>query len=120
MSYAGDTFNLCPADICQRSDGVELTRTACPVDAPRTGLKVEGFTPPRPVIDAIKAIVRAGGIDLGGIEYMTDDRDGRLVYYDVNALSNFVADARNVVGLDPFARLVDYLEVRAGFRAEAA
>ena len=41
---------------------------------------------------------------------MIDDRDGRLVYYDINALSNFVADAVNVVGFDPFARLVDYLE----------
>jgi hypothetical protein len=51
---------------------------------------------------------------VGGIEYMTDDRDGSLVYYDVNALSNFVADAPNVVGFDPFARLVDYLERRAG------
>jgi hypothetical protein len=54
------------------------------------------------------------GIDVGGIEYMTDDRDGSVVYYDVNALSNFVADAPNVVGFDPFARLVDYLEKRAG------
>jgi hypothetical protein len=116
----GDTFNICPADACQRTDGVELTRTACPVNAPRTGIKVEGYTPPRSVIDAVEAIVRVAGIDLGGVEYMTDDRDGRLVYYDVNALSNFVADARNVVGLDPFARLVDYLEVRAGYRAEAA
>jgi hypothetical protein len=111
----GDTFNLCPGDACQRTDGVELTRTACPVNAPRTGMKVEGYTPPGSVIDAVEAIVRVGGIDLGGIEYMIDDRDGRLVYYDVNALSNFVADARNVVGFDPFVRLVDYLEVRAGF-----
>src|SRR5579883_2574605 len=109
----GETFNLCPADICQRSDGVELQRSACPVDAPKTGLKVEAYTPPAEVIDACEEIVHAAGIDVGGIEYMVDDRDGRLVYYDVNALSNFVADAVNVVGFDPFARLVDYLEVRA-------
>lgn len=106
----GDTFNLCPADICQRSDGVELTRTACPVDAPRTGLRVEGYTPPDEVIGACEQIVRETEIDVGGIEYMTDDRDGRLVYYDINALSNFVADAVNVIGFDPFARLVDFLD----------
>jgi RimK-like ATP-grasp domain len=116
----GDTFNLCPADICQRSDGVELTRTACPLDAPRSGLKVEGYTPPAEVIDAIETIVQTAEIDLGGIEYMIDDRDGRLVYYDINALSNFVADAPNVIGFNPFARLVDYVERRAGFRVEAA
>ncbi len=118
----GDTFNLCPADICQRSDGVELTRTACPVDAPKTGLKVEGYTPPNEVIQACETIVREAEIDLGGIEYMIDDRDGKLVYYDINALSNFVADAVNVIGFDPFARLVDYLERRSlvGSRARQA
>jgi hypothetical protein len=109
----GDTFNLCPADICQRSDGVELTRAACPIDAPKTGLKVEGYTPPPQVIEACERIMRTAQIDVGGIEYMIDDRDGRLVYYDINALSNFVADAVNVVGFDPFVRLVDYLETRA-------
>ncbi|VTU00342.1 atp-dependent carboxylate-amine ligase : Uncharacterized protein OS=Gemmatimonas aurantiaca (strain T-27 / DSM 14586 / JCM 11422 / NBRC 100505) GN=GAU_2556 PE=4 SV=1: ATP-grasp_4 [Gemmataceae bacterium] len=109
----GESFNLCPADICQRADGVELVRSACPVNAPKTGMKVEGYTPPADVIAACERIVQTAGIDVGGIEYMTDDRDGSLVYYDVNALSNFVADAVNVVGFDPFARLVDYLEKRA-------
>ncbi|OWK40267.1 ATP-grasp domain-containing protein [Fimbriiglobus ruber] len=109
----GDTFNLCPADICQRSDGVELQRSACPIDAPKTGLKVEAFTPPDEVIADCEAIMQAAGIDVGGIEYMIDDRDGRTVYYDVNALSNFVADAVNVVGFDPFAKLVDFLELTA-------
>src|SRR5262245_36700493 len=110
----GDRFNLCPADICQRADGRELVRTACPVDAPKSGMKVEGFTPPPEVIAACESIMQTAGIDVGGIEYMIDDRDGRMVYYDINALSNFVADAVNVVGFDPFARLVEYLERRAG------
>jgi hypothetical protein len=44
---------------------------------------------------------------------MIDDRDGELLYYDINALSNFVAEAPRVVGFDPFARLVDYLEAEA-------
>jgi hypothetical protein len=109
----GDTFNLCPGDICQRTDGVELKRTACPVDAPKSGLKVEGFTPSDEVIDDCERIMREAEIDVGGIEYMIDDRDGKIVYYDINALSNFVADAVNVIGFDPFARLVDYLERRA-------
>ena len=33
---------------------------------------------------------------------------------DTNALSNFVADGPNVIGFDPFAKLVDWLEVEAG------
>ena len=110
---SGDSFNLCPADICQRADGVELVRTACPINAPKTGMKVEGYTPPPEVIAACESIMQTAGIDVGGIEYMVDDRDGKIVYYDINALSNFVADAVNVVGFDPFARLVDYLVKRA-------
>lgn len=109
----GESFNLCPADICQTSDGQALVRSACPIDAPKTGLTVEAYTPPQNVIDAIETIVQEAGIDVGGIEYMVDDRDGRLVYYDINALSNFVADARRVIGFDPHERLVDFLLAEA-------
>lgn len=113
---SGDSFNLCPADICQRADGRELARAACPADAPKTGLRVEAYTPPPDVIAACERIVQAAGIDVGGIEYLVDDRDGSVRYYDINALSNFVADPVNVVGFDPFARLADYLEQRAASR----
>lgn len=106
----GDTFNLCPADICQTTEGVELARVACPVDAPRSGLRVEAFQPPREVIRSVERITQAARIDVGGIEYIVDDRDGSLLYYDINALSNFVADATRVVGFDPHARLVDFLQ----------
>jgi glutathione synthase/RimK-type ligase-like ATP-grasp enzyme len=110
---SGDSFNLCPADICQTTDGVQLARTACPADAPRTGLQVEACTPPDEVIEAVERIARAAEIDVGGIEYIVDDRDGSLLYYDINALSNFVADAPRVIGFDPHARLADFLEEEA-------
>ncbi|HJZ80070.1 MAG TPA: hypothetical protein VKD91_06985 [Pyrinomonadaceae bacterium] len=110
---SGESFNLCPADICQTTDGVELARLACPIDAPKSGLQVEGYTPPAEVIDAVERIVQAAQIDVGGVEYIIDDRDGSLLYYDINALSNFVADAPRVIGFDPHARLVDFLEEEA-------
>jgi hypothetical protein len=106
----GETFNLCPADICQTTDGVELARVACPIDAPRSGLQVEKFRPPLDVIRSVERIAQAAQIDVGGIEYVIDDRDGSLLYYDINALSNFVADATRVIGFDPHARLVDFLQ----------
>src|SRR5262249_30108213 len=110
---AGDTFNLCPADACQTIGGVELARSTCPVDAPKSGIRVEGYTPPPEVIDAVEAIAQTAKIDVGGIEYMIDDRDGSLKFYDINGLSNFVADATRVIGFDPHARLVDFLEREA-------
>lgn len=107
----GDQFNLCPADVCQSLSGARLERSACAVDAPVNDLKVEGYEPPSDVQRAVEAITRAADIELGGVEYLIDERDGALYYYDVNALSNFVADASRVVGFDPFSRLVDWLEV---------
>jgi hypothetical protein len=109
---ATGSFDLCPADACQTTDGVELVRGACAVDAPRSGLRVEGTTPPREIIEQAENIARATKLDVGGIEYLIDDRDGRHYFYDINALSNFVADAVNVVGFDPFVPLVNYLEDR--------
>jgi glutathione synthase/RimK-type ligase-like ATP-grasp enzyme len=109
----GNNFNLCPAEICQLEDGVQALGEVCLVDAPKAGLKVEPVTPPAEVIETVERVAAAARLDLGGIEYMIDDRDGRLVYYDINALSNFVADAPRLLGFDPHARLVDFLEQEA-------
>lgn len=114
---ATGSFDLCPADACQTTGGVELVRGACAVDAPRTGLRVERTTPSTEIIAEVEAIARASRLDVGGVEYLVDDRDGQHYFYDVNALSNFVADAENVVGFDPFLRLADYLVARAGLVA---
>ena len=102
---SGEDFNLCPAELCRTEDA-----TTCLADSPKPGLRVERLTPPANVIDAVEQIVGAAGIDVGGVEYIIDDRDGRLLFYDINALSNFVADGSQILGFDPHARLVDYLE----------
>jgi hypothetical protein len=107
---SGDQFNLCPADVCQGVDGAALERAACPADAPTNELRVEGYTPPAEVIAAVERIAAEAEIEIGGVEYMIDDRDGQIYYYDVNALSNFVADGPRVLGFDPFARLADWLQ----------
>lgn len=108
------SFDLCPADACQTTNGVELVRGACAVDAPKTGLRVEGYEPPKHIISQVEAISRRAGLDVGGIEYLVDDRDGKHYFYDINALSNFVADPENVLGFNPWPKFVDYLERRAG------
>ena len=125
-------FNLCPADICHPDaavaapsagphpgGGPALAADLCPVELPKVALRVEGYTPPEEVIRDVLAIARAAHLDLGGVEYLVDDRDGRVYYYDINALSNFVTDAVRLVGFDPYAVLVDYLVARAGVREPA-
>src|SRR5215207_7878445 len=102
---APGSFNLCPADYCELpgiADGVS-----------GRGLPIERFEPPDEIVEDAKRIVAAAGIDVGGVEYLIDARDGEAYFYDVNTLSNFVANAPEVVGFDPFVDLVDLILDRA-------
>jgi glutathione synthase/RimK-type ligase-like ATP-grasp enzyme len=110
----GAGFDLCPADVCKTVGGENLQSAACPAGAAKAGLTVEAYGPPPDVIRQVERIAQAAGLDVGGIEYLESARDGRLYFYDINALSNFVADPVRVVGFDPTARLVDALVARAG------
>lgn len=101
-------FNLCPADICRTEDAF------CPAEAPKKGLRVERADPPAEAIAGALKLAELAKLDIGGIEYMIDDRSGEIVYYDINALSNFVANAPEVLGFDPTARFADYIEQRIG------
>ena len=109
----GETFDLCPADICKNTKGEELTRIACPVDAPKTGMTVEVYEAPRRNIEDVERIMQNAGIEVGGVEYVIDDSTGRLLYYDINALSNFVADPERMLGFNPYGRLADFLIAEA-------
>ena len=113
IHITGETFDLCPADICKNTRGEELTRIACPVDAPKTGMSVEVHNAPRQVIEDVERIMREAGIEVGGVEYVVDDRTGRQLYYDINALSNFVADPVRMLGFNPYGRLADFLIAEA-------
>ncbi|MEX2323765.1 MAG: hypothetical protein WEA29_08370 [Acidimicrobiia bacterium] len=106
------SFNLCPADYCELpgiADGVS-----------GRGLPIEGYEPPPDIVDQARRIVEAAGMDLGGVEYLIGAEDGHPYFYDVNALSNFVADAPTVIGFDPFVDLVDFLVDRVRLEGAGA
>jgi biotin carboxylase len=92
------SFNYCPAD-------------GCNVGVP--SLAAASVSPPPKVIRDVARILEASQSDLGSVEYLVSQADGQVYYYDVNPLSNFVADARRVIGFDPVERLVDYIIGRA-------
>ena len=83
-------------------------------------MTIEVAEPPTWVVDGVRAIFRAAGVDVGGVEYLESERDGKLYLYDVNTLSNFVSDAPSLVGFDPFERFVDVITRRAGLGAREA
>ena len=76
------------------------------------GRRISGFQEIRDL--PTEAIARAVDLDVGGVEVMIDDRDGVARFYDINALSNFVARPLDVLGWDPHDRLVDYLIEQIG------
>jgi hypothetical protein len=100
-------FNLCPSEVCNPEGGageclVPETPPAAPVE----------FYPypdvPAAAVDAGLRLMEAGGLDIGGIEYL-EASDGRLIFYDVNANSNLRAPIAREFGFDPFERVVDFL-----------
>jgi len=106
---AESRFNLCPADLCEVPSA---NLSACPV-TPTPGLSVSRVEPPREAVEAAVRLARAASIDIGGIEYLVGRADGQRYFYDVNATSNFVADAPAVLGFDPFPAFVDFIVTTA-------
>ncbi|WP_338502859.1 alpha-L-glutamate ligase [Sphingomonas kaistensis] len=90
-------FDLCPADACGDERGP---------------IAMRAFDPPAAIAAAAERVAQAMEMDVGGIEVMIDDRDGSAKFYDINALSNFVARPVEVLGYDPHDRLVDWLKQR--------
>jgi glutathione synthase/RimK-type ligase-like ATP-grasp enzyme len=97
VETGGDNFDLCPADACLAAPG-------------RTKTRMTAVQPPPEIVEASERIAQAVGMDVGGVELLIDDRDGMPRFYDINALSNFVAKPLEVLGWDPHDRLVDHIQ----------
>ena len=95
----GDTFDLCLADACAIRPG-------------RQAFGMRAVQPAPELVEAAERIAQAAKLDVGGVEVVIDDRDGTPRFYDINALSNFVARPLDVLGWDPHDRLVDFLKDR--------
>jgi glutathione synthase/RimK-type ligase-like ATP-grasp enzyme len=97
VETGGDNFDLCPADACVAQPG-------------RAAVRMTAVTPAQEIVRAAEQIAQSAGLSVGGVEVIVDDRDGTPRFYDINAMSNFVADPLNVLGWDPHERLVDFLQ----------
>jgi glutathione synthase/RimK-type ligase-like ATP-grasp enzyme len=97
VESGGDSFDLCPADVCVAQPG-------------RAPIAMRAVQPSEEIARSAESIAQAAGLDVGGVELVVDDRDGIPRFYDINALSNFVANPLDVLGWDPHDRLVDVLE----------
>lgn len=101
-------FNLCPSEACNPSDG---SASHCEIPTMKASKPVEFIPfpglPPEAAAEG-ERIMQAGGLDVGGIEYL-EAEDGRRIFYDINANSNLRLPVGQAFGFDPFERVVDYL-----------
>jgi len=97
VESSGENFDLCPADACLARPG-------------RSAIRMTAVDPPSEIVRAAEQIAHSANLFVGGIEVIIDDRDGTPRFYDINAMSNFVANPLNVLGWDPHDRLIDALE----------
>jgi len=85
-------FELCPADACAIGDA------ACPVgEAPRDKFTiVPGI--PEVLRTRLERFLHASGVEVAGIEFITDTT-GRTLVYDVNTNTNYNPDAESRAGI---------------------
>lgn len=90
-------FELCPADVCEIGD------VACPVGTTQIATTPSKATPRfrvlpefnHPILSAYKKFLAANGIEVAGIEFITDT-NGELYTYDVNTNTNYNSAAEAV------------------------
>jgi biotin carboxylase len=105
-------FNLCPSEVCNPESGDSLC--AIPEAAPAVPVEFLPYAEvPAAAVETGMRLIEAGGLDVGGIEYL-EAADGRLIYYDINANSNLRAPIARAFGFDPFERVVDFLVAQIG------
>jgi hypothetical protein len=101
-------FNLCPSETCNPEGGAE-SHCVIPEQAPAKPVEFYPYPGvPALAIEMGERIMAAGGLDVGGIEYL-EAADDRLIFYDINANSNLRAPIGQAFGFDPFERVVDDL-----------
>ena len=94
-------FELCPADACAADDAF------CPVGDTGLFSLAEDVTERDPMVQAYLRFCAVHGLDIAGIEYVTDVNGVRWTY-DVNANTNYngsLEAANGLCGMDAVAKL---------------
>ena len=107
-------FELCPADDCQIGDAFcpagQIARpdalpTESTAPAPRFRI-VKDFD--HPIVERYRQFIADNGIDIAGIEFITD-RKGEIYTYDVNTNTNYNSAAEAEAGIYGMRAIAAYL-----------
>ena len=95
-------FELCPADACQVDDAF------CPVGDSGTFQLNTDIDAEDPLVQAYITLMEAFGLDLAGIEFVTD-AEGVRYTYDINGTTNYNGSVEEQAGVRGFQVLADFL-----------
>lgn len=70
------SFNICPADVCPTDYDI------CTAEEPKKRLRIEHADPPPHAIEASLRLAQAADLDIGGLEYLVNDRNDEICFYD--------------------------------------
>lgn len=104
-----NTFNYCAADGCSVAQPTEKAEEGFDFCALNQEARIQPFRPHGNIVDAVIAIIRNAGADLGGVEYLLDQKTGTPCFYDFNPYSNFVTNGEQLFGFSPEQRFVEFV-----------
>jgi hypothetical protein len=103
-------FNLCPSEACN-PEGGGTGQCELPASAPVQPVEFYPYPEiPAEAVETGRRLVAAGGLDVGGIEYL--ESNGRRIFYDINANSNLRKPVARAFGFDPFDRVAEWLQAQ--------
>lgn len=103
-SSTDDGFELCPSDAC-RSVGLG---EVCPIDG-SAKFQLSPLAADDPLVDQYRALCRAEGIELAGIEFV-EAADGQRYTYDINGTTNYNSKVGAEAGIDGMRELARHLK----------
>ena len=95
-------FELCPADACELpAPGDSPAVAALPMFSVR-----EGFE--HPLLPALEKFLATNGIEIAGVEFITD-ADGKAYVYDINTNTNYNPAAESAAGVSGMMQMARFL-----------
>lgn len=101
-AFPTNTFNLCPAESCERT-------AADPESSQKAAVRFEPYPdiPPDSVAQA-REIAREANVEVGGVEYI-EAVDGTRVFIDINASSVYRHEVCDALGTNAVGSLVEFI-----------
>ena len=103
-----NTFNLCPADGCERPPAGQSE------DGGEPTVDFEHYSDiPAAAVAEAREIVHKAQLDVGGVEYI-ESSDGDRYFFDINAPSVYRPDIVEASGVDAMTKFVDFIDREYG------